>query len=195
MDFFDSPLFWIVVIWWLLSTFLGAKARKRRALQRLTELEGEEDAGQPMGVELEEEVPESVTQPISPAVEYRDRTTPGPPRKAAIPKPPLQQLARSLGIPKEFIPSGILEEDEEPLPEIAATEPENQPEKETVDPAPSLSAMQGPADVHEVEKADEAVHGISHLNKSVFPSLTPLQQAIVLKEVLDRPRALRRGIR
>jgi hypothetical protein len=217
MDFFDSPLFWIVVIWWLLSTFLGAKARKRRAAARILsepeteptsapepeelrfgrEDEEDEDLVQPVGIEPEEEFPEPATQPISPSGEYVDRVKAGPPRKPPVPTPPLEQLVRSLGIPKEFIPSGILPVAEEPLPEVEAeiAEPEGQPEEEmrqvsTIPPVPEASYG-----AEEAQVTLKTAGGITRLYKSVFPSLTPIQQAIVLKEVLDRPRALRRDIR
>ena len=217
MDFFDSPLFWIVVIWWLLSTFLGAKARKRRAAARsLSEPETEppsapepeelrfgredeevEDLVQPVGIELEEELPEPVSQPVPSSGEYTDRVKAVPPRKPTVPTPPLEQLVRSLGIPKEFIPSGILPVEEESLPEVEAeiAEPEGQPEEEMrrVSTVPPMSEVSYGAE--EAQVTLETAAGISRLYESVFPSLTPIQQAIVLKEVLDRPRALRRDIR
>ncbi len=37
MDFFDSPLFWIVAIGWLLFSLLGARSRRRRAMQAPSE--------------------------------------------------------------------------------------------------------------------------------------------------------------
>jgi hypothetical protein len=214
MDFFDSPLFWIVVIWWLLSTFLGAKARKRRAAARiLSESEPEppsapepeelrfgredEDLVEPVGIEPEEELPEPVMQPIPPSGESPAQARPGPPTKAPIPKPPLEQLVRSLGIPKEFIPSGILPVEEEPLPEVEAeiAEPEGQPEEEMMSISTTPPVPEALYGAEEARVTLKTADGITRLYESVFPSLTPIQQAIVLKEVLDRPRALRRDIR
>jgi hypothetical protein len=211
MDFFDSPLFWIVVIWWLLSTFLGAKARKRRAMQRLAEqeselpttvetdevqfdLEDQEEAVRSVTVAAEEKIPEP-TQP--PTVgDDRNQIKAGPPRKAPIPKPPLEQLARTLGIPKEFIPSGIIAAEEEPAAEVeGAAEPVGSPEKEITETALATPVPDASYQSEETQAAIETTGGITHLQESVFPSLTPLQQAIVLKEILDRPRPFRRGIR
>lgn len=216
MDFFDSPLFWIVVIWWLLSTFLGAKARKRRAMQRLAEqetelpttaepdevqfeMEAEEDRDviRPVSIEGEEKTSEPITQPVPPTRGYGDRVKAGTPRKPQIPKPPLEQLARSLGIPKEFIPTGIITAEEEPTVEedVETAEPVGPPEKEIQETAPPIPVPDVSYRPEGIPTAIETASGISYLHDSVLPSMTPLQQAIVLKEILDRPRALRRGIR
>ena len=58
MDLFDSPLFWIILVWWLISTVLGAQARKRRREQAAA---AQQKVREQLAQEQEEQLAEPVT--------------------------------------------------------------------------------------------------------------------------------------
>lgn len=204
---FDSPLLWIVVIWWLLTTILGVKARQRRAQARsaspdqpaappgppeaAVRRELPPERGRPQGVEIEGEVPGE--QP--PAV-------PGEVEPPSRPTSPLENLFRGLGITEELIPEGLRpggevpwEEEPAPAPELeTAAEPEAAPEPERGETPPEPPCVER----HLVSEREPVTPPTRHyplLAGTALARLTPLQQAVVLKEILDRPRALHRDIR
>ena len=199
MDLFDSPLFWIILVWWLISTLLGAQARKRRraqaaaAQQQVREQlsqEQEEQPGEPVtGAEPEwrespevREMPtEQETEVFAPRQETRRPTS-------------LTDIWREMqkGLTPPTIQPSMPWEAEE-------YEEEAEPEVEEMEAAAPL------ATVYE-EKLDT---GVPISSKEMEPERVPVpildrfsaldlnswQQAVVLKEVLDRPRAYRRRIR
>ncbi len=220
---FESPLFWIIVVWFLLTTFLGGKARRRRAMQAqaappdqppapfgVERPEGEPTVslGQERPVEIKVEGEALEAQPPTAAPEpqeYPGRTRPstrlrtGPsaqlrtgPAPPSRPVSPLEDLFRKLGVAEELVP-GVLrpEEGEAPLTEeleITTTpEPvEEQPMPPPVEPTPAGAKEYIPAPRH---------RRYPLLAETTLARLTPLQRVVVLKEVLDRPRAQRRAIR
>ena len=209
---FESPLFWIIVVWFLLTTLLGGKARRRRAAQAappdqppapfgVGRPEGE-SAVSPLGkrpaeIEVEAEVLEA--QPLTSAPEpkeYPDRPLPTPPTR---PVSPLESLFRGLGITEDMVPAALRPDKEAFLSEEAeaafAREPEVSPEEEYTEPPPEPPLVKAhPARPKEYIPAPTRRH-YPLLAETTLARLTPLQRAMVLKEVLDRPRAQRRAIR
>ncbi|UCD38324.1 MAG: hypothetical protein JSW54_02255 [Fidelibacterota bacterium] len=219
-SFFDSPLFWIIVIWWLLSTFLGAKARKRRAAQAAAEPELTRSGETPQP-EAESELLDSRKRPARLEIDTTDmeqppRGIPYPPndrgvtpeilpRKTSRPAPtskvksPLEEIFRGLGLTQEMIPPQFRPEREaEPPIELAptpVTELEAVPEVDEKEEV-RQELMEGAPPPSKAEYAAPRIHaGYSLLSGALTTQLTSLQQAVVLKEILDRPRALRRGVR
>jgi hypothetical protein len=204
---FDSPLFWIIVIWWLLTTFLGARARRRRAAQaaqpapkpkaavpseELRFAPEEEDlsrgiAHPPAAGEKEEVLEEATSGRTPPTEEYPTRARPEP---ASKPGMPWDDWARTLGIPLEIIPGAREPEEKEVLPT------EEEAELPELEPAVSAEPLPEKAAIAQPDAVPPTPAGIRPLlPENVLTQLTPLQQAILMKEVLDRPRAFRRGIR
>lgn len=219
-SFFDSPLFWIIVVWWLLSMLLGAKARRRRAMQaRLTGTAGQARAAQPAvpfggprpegelafppgrerptEVEVEGEMLEA--QPPAPAPEpqeYPDRTRPSArlrtgPAPPTRPVSPLEDLFRKLGVAEELVP-GVLRPEEEEAPLTEELEITTTPEPVEEPPTPS-PVEPPPARAKEYIPAPSRRYPL--LAETTLVRLTPLQRVVVLKELLDHPRAQRRAIR
>ena len=210
---FDSPLFWIIVVWWLLTTFLGGKARRRRAARAAppdqppapfgVERPEGEPAVSPLGerpaeIKVEGEVLEA--QPLTLAPEPQEypgrtrpstrlRTGPAPPSR---PVSPLEDLFRKLGVAEELVP-GVLrpEAGEAPLTEELEITTTPEPVEEPPMPPP---VEPPPARVKEyISPPPRRRYPL--LAETTLARLTPLQRAMVLKEVLDRPRAQRRAIR
>ncbi len=176
---FDSPIFWIVAIWWLVSTLLGAKARKRRrAAQRLAEQELEPAEG-----EWQPEAPAGEPAHFSeeePVEEFFQPPTPLPPRKQ--PATPLQEIFRALGMEETPPLFGGMTAEVEPEP----PPPEPEPPKIVAEvPPPPAKPEPEPRPVREPSRA--------YLSIPVpgMKRLTPWQQAVVLKEILDTPPGLR----
>ncbi len=213
-SFFESPLFWIIVVWWLLSVLLGRKARQRRAMQAQSASPDqpvapfgvpqpeEEPALSPGparfgGIEVDEEVLEAEPSTSIPEPrEYPDRPLPAPPTR---PVSPLESLFRGLGITEDMVPAALRPDREALLseePEAAfALEPEVSPEEEYPEVPPEPPPVKAPP-----ARAKEYIPAPGRrrsplLAGTTLGRLTPLQQAMVLKEVLDRPRAQRRAIR
>ncbi len=184
----DSPLFWILVVWWILNTFLGAKKRAANATQ-------------PPPVDDELEFESSFTT--------LDETA--PPASATQPERPvssLEQLFNKMGIPEEFksvddeLKSvgdelkglgrqlGFIEEEVEFVPPVVVETPPVE-----VKPEPVIEPeLDHQATVRKHAKPKWVPDKIEHVDlMSRIEHLPPLQQAIVLKEVLDRPRAARSG--
>ncbi|MEE9465861.1 MAG: hypothetical protein V3W14_09855 [Candidatus Neomarinimicrobiota bacterium] len=181
---FDSPLFWIVVIWWLASTLLGAKARKRRrAAQRLAEQElepaadewqPEAPAGEPAYLSEEEPGDEFVRPPVPLP----------PPRKRPV--TPLQEIFRALGMEETPPLFGGMTAEVEPEP----PPPEPEPPKIVAEvPQPPAKPDLKP---RPVVKPSQAYLSIP---VAAMRRLTPWQQAVVLKEILGTPPGLRSGTR
>jgi hypothetical protein len=200
--FFDSPLFWIIVIWWLLSTFLGAKARKRRALRAMATAE-EESAEQAPPPDEEVEA-EGVSQQERPFyLEAEDVATeegpptmippqPGSPGRVPRPAPkpglPLEDILRGLGIPRDVIPSPLRPEEEVIIPEELEPEPPLDIEPEPEEPEEVYP-------VHVTAPVEPTIRDEYRMLAGVrLARLTPMQQAIVLKEILDSPIAFRRDL-
>ncbi len=204
-SFFDSPLFWILLVWWILSAFLGSKARRRRMMRARSEAPAEPAADlepprgrvkpepalpwqRPQETETETEV---LTEEPPPTGTYPYRTLPERPVEPVM---PMQDLLRKLGLSEELIPKAVrpvIEEPEpeemaEPLPDIEA---EEEPEAAPIEPAP----VEAP--VREVKKPVSPVAAHPLLPGTVLTGLTPMQQAILLREVLGPPRALQMDIR
>lgn len=196
---FDNPIFWIVAIWWLLSTFLGGKARRRRA-QRARAMAQQQLAVDEEGAQAEGTLEETYIPSPPPAAEL-DAEPPPEEAPASVPlfqrsimrEPSLEDFLRGMGISRgpvvdEYPPEeDFVEPEEEPLP---IPEP--------------VAAVEAPAEeIHAADRGAYAIREISRRTQQSFPLLspeslarwTPLQQIVVLKEVLDAPRALRRGIR
>ncbi len=184
---FDSPLFWIILVWWLASTLLGAKARKRRrAAQMLAEQETEPDdgewqpetpAGQPAYLS-EEETEDQPGMPPDDEVVQPPVPLP-PPRKQ--PPTPLQEIFRALGM-------------EEPQPLFGGMRPEVEPEPPPPEPEPPIIVAEAPPPVEpepEPRPAAEPSQAYPSIPVPAMKRLTPWQQAVVLKEILDTPPGLR----
>lgn len=187
---FDSPIFWIVVIWWLLTTILGAKARRKR--RAMASSPGRQPAPLPGPArEREESGYDSEIEPDEEGMEREPALPPMPVRSRVKPAIPLEQLWRGLGIEPEVVRFRELADQEEEVIEGAPPIPEPEP---VAVPAPQ------PTRVPERVKVETSAAPTAHRRRGLTISqavagLTPLQQAVVLKEILDRPRALRRGIR
>ena len=210
---FESPLFWIIVVWFLLTTLLGGKARRRRAAQAAppdqppapfgVERPEGEPAVSPLGerpAEIEVEAEALEAQPPIAAPEPQEypgrtrpstrlRTGPAPPSR---PVSPLEDLFRKLGVAEELVP-GVLrpEAGEAPLTEELEITTTPEPVEEPPMPPP---VEPPPARVKEYISPPPRRHS-PLLAETTLARLTPLQQAVVLKELLDRPRAQRRAIR
>ena len=214
-SFFESPLFWVVIVWWLLATLLGRKARQRRAMQ--AQAASQDQPAAPFGgpqqeiepafspeperfaeIQVEEKVLEG--EPPIPAPgpqEYPDRPLPTPPTR---PVSPLESLFRGLGIKEDMIPAALRPEREgfPPVePEAAlAREPDISPEEEYIEPLPEPPPVEAPpARAEEYIPVPRPRRSYPLLTEATLARLTPLQQVVVFKEILDRPRALRRSVR
>ncbi|MFB0516522.1 MAG: hypothetical protein ACETWG_07955 [Candidatus Neomarinimicrobiota bacterium] len=207
MDFFKSPLFWIIVIWWLLSTFLGARARRRRAMQARSAPPGKpvtpaEKPAPKVGREVtfqRERPPEARVEvealekrrpprPVSPRLSAREGR-PEPPPKPAM---PLEDVLRKLGLAEELIPGVLRPETEEPALE---EEPEILAEPEPVEAPPEPPPVK-PIPTRRAEYVAPRVEpSYPLLPEAILGRLSPLQQVILLREVLGAPRALRGSIR
>ncbi len=188
---FDNPIFWIVVIWWLLTTFLGGKARRKRRSQRSQQRQSP-PAGSKFGAPTRpaqpQEEPGSFTEAEFEAEEVEPEYSPPPqPTPFFGPTKPvtsLEDLWQRLGrITQEEAPLEVIPDEPivvEPIP------PPPDPVPVPDVPAPAVTSFW---DASSPDQEDD-----DRLNRAVA-SLTPLQQAVVLNEILDRPRALRRGIR
>ncbi len=178
---FDSPLFWIILIWWLLSIFLGAKARKRRRA----------------AMEMEASEPEEPTPPgpretleSEPAVVPREtpEVIPASPTELPLPLPPkpvtpLQEIFHALGMEERPPLFGALR---------VAPEPEITPvEAETPAVAPEKVSPTPVAPTTTLKRQPEIRRDYPALPLAFLERLTPWQQAVALKEVLDSPLALR----
>ncbi|MBA7602325.1 MAG: hypothetical protein GH143_01020 [Calditrichaeota bacterium] len=204
---FDSPLFWIIVVWWLLTTFLGGKARRRRAMRARSaqpdqpaapfgrpqpEIEPAFLPGQerPAEIEVEADVLEAEPSTTAPGPqEYPDRT--GPPAPPTRPVSPLEDLFRKLGVAEELVPA-VLRPEEEEAPLTEELEITTMPELVEEPPTP-LPVEPPPARAREYIPAPRRRYPL--LAETTLDRLTPLQQVVIFKEILDRPRAQRRAIR
>ena len=201
---FDNPIFWIVAIWWLLSRVLGGKARKKRALARQAAQRRAYEAEQSaVATDIAADISvEPGPEPLSVEPERPEPGFEAPQPSAAPPvlrrEPSLEDFLRGLGLGRQPAPQVMQPEFDEAEP-AAQPEPEPQPPPEPAQLRPRPTAM--PA--HSVSAAAYEIADVaprSHweyplLGRSLLAELTPLQQAVVLREVLDAPRGLRRGIR
>jgi len=183
MAFFDSPIFWIIVVWWLLTTFLGAKSRKQR-VQRLKEeaaRQQEQTLAEPSTAEEVEPEPWEPEPQLTTEAEQPARVRTAPP---AI----FKELWRELGIPAEMLkPEPVQPIREEPEPEELAVE----------DAAPvteAAAAEQAPVVSAEERPYKPPAQAPLYLTAGMA-QLSPWQQAIVYRTVLGRPRALQRDFR
>ncbi len=210
---FDSPLFWIVFIWWLISTIFGAKARQRRALQARSrkseqppvagidtriEDEPEMEPGWegPAEMETEGELLEAETMESDSGFgEISEQQRPSLPPGLAS---PLESLFRSLGVPESGLPSALRpQRDIFPLkpPEPVEVTPESPP-VEPIEVAPEpLPVEPAVRPMVRKEYIQPSRREYPLLPDTTLARLTPMQQAILFKEILDRPRAQRRAIR
>ncbi len=210
---FESPLFWIIVVWFLLTTLLGGKARRRRAAQAappdqppapfgVEQPEGEPavSPGQERPAEIKVEAEVLEAQPLTSAPEPQEypgrtrpstrlRTGPAPPSR---PVSPLEDLFRKLGVAEDLVP-GVLrpEAGEAPLTEELEITTTPEPVEEPPMPPP---VEPPPARVKEYV-LPRPYRRYPLLAETTLARLTPLQRVVVLKELLDRPRAQRRAIR
>ncbi len=181
MGLFDSPLFWIILVWWLLSTFLGAKARKRRlATRKMAALEAEEPAP-PKPPETADLAP-SVVPRDAPEVIPAIPVAPPPPIPAQ-PVTPLQEIFHALGMEQRPPLFGALRAT--PEPEIIPVEAETPPVAPQKTPPPRDAPTIAPK-----VKMEIVLHYPAWPLASL-ERLTPWQQAVALKEILDSPLALR----
>ncbi len=180
MGLFDSPLFWIILVWWLLSTFLGAKARKRRlATRKMAALEAEEPAP-PKPPETADLAP-SVVPRDAPEVIPAIPVAPPPPIPAQ-PVTPLQEIFHALGMEQRPPLFGALRATPEPIIPVEAETPLLEPVKA---PLPQAAPTISPPREAEIRPHSPA-WPLASLER-----LTPWQQAVALKEILDSPLALR----
>lgn len=183
---FDSPLFWILVVWWIVSTFLGAK--KRAAKSAL-----------PPPIENDIDVESGFTTLDEPA-------PPTPITEPKRPLSPLEKLLQRMGVPEEFKSVegelkglgrqlGLLEEEVEFVPPVVMETPAVKAEPEPVmepehDYRPTVHKHKHSKPKWGVPQKAERVDLMDRISH-----LPPLQQAILLKEILDRPRTARYGRR
>ena len=197
---FDKPLFWIILVWWLVSTFLGAKARKRRrAAMEMAAQEPEETAAlepeetapvEPREmVESEPDVIPRYAPEVIPATPVAPPqpipTTPvAPPQPIpAQPVTPLQEIFHKLGMEDRPSLFGALRAAPEPeitlveaeIPLVAPQRPPPRRKATTILPQPK----------------DKIRPHYPALPLASLERLTPWQQALVLKEILDSPLAVR----
>lgn len=178
---FDKPLFWIILVWWLVSTFLGAKARKRRrAAMEMAALEQEEPA--PLEPREMVESEPAAAPPETPDVIPPTPVAPPQPIPAQ-PVTPLQEIFHALGMEDRPALFGALRA--APEPEITLVEDEP-PLVEPQKPPPPREAPT----VSPLPKAKIRPH-YPALPLASLERLTPWQQALVLKEILDSPLAVR----
>ncbi len=178
---FDSPLFWIVAIWWLLSTFLGAKARKRRrAAVEMAASEPEEPV--PPGPRETPESEPAVAPLETPDVIPATPVAPPPPPPAQT-VTPLQEIFHALGMEQRPPLFGALRA--APEPEIIPVEAETP----LVEPAKLPPPREAPAISHRPKAKSRPHYPVLPL--ASLERLTPWQQALVLKEILDSPLAVR----
>lgn len=203
---FDKPLFWIILVWWLVSTFLGAKARKRRrAAMEMAAQEPEETAA----LEPEETAPVEPREMVEsePAVipryapEVIPATPVAPPQPipatpVAPPQPipakpvtPLQEIFHALGMEDRPALFGALRA--APEPEITLVEAE----PPLIEPAKPPPRQRKPPPREEPTVSPQPKAKIRPhypaLPLASLERLTPWQQALVLKEILDSPLAVR----
>lgn len=178
---FDSPLFWIVLVWWLVSTFLGAKARKRRrAALEMAASEPEEP--DPQGPRETLTSRPAVAPPETPDVIPAAPVAPPPPPPAQ-PVTPLQEIFHALGMEQRPPLFGAL--GAAPEPEIIPVEAETLPVAPRKAPPPQEAPTIAPQPKAEIRPHSPA------LPLASLERLTPWQQAVALKEILDSPLALR----
>ena len=178
---FDKPLFWIILVWWLVSTFLGAKARKRRrAAREMAALEPEEAA--PAGpLETVESEPAAIPRD-APEVIPATPVAPPPPIPAR-PATPLQEIFHTMGMEDRPPLFGALRTAPQPaitlveaeIPLVAPPRPPPHRKATTILPQPK----------------DKIRPHYPALPLASLERLTPWQQALVLKEILDSPLAVR----
>ncbi len=191
---FDNPIIWIAIIWWLVTSFLSGKKKRRRRpepAQEAQNLYAEEsgNAEYELAPDAYEPAPDPepvVTQP---------EPVPDPLAAQPEPAPVLQQRPRTLqdlarmwqGLDVEF--SGG-ERAVEPEPEPPPPPPE--PVAVPVEPPPDSRRRH--------EHTRSAVPGrrprmapALRLTAGLAARFTPLQEAIIYREIFDRPRSKRRS--
>lgn len=168
---FDSPLFWIALIWWLLSAVAGHKKRKRQAQSPKPEVVLDE----PVVLFDDEYEPPAEQPPAAP--QYFEQPITPEQVPSAEPPPSLADLLQRLGIvPKQSLEPVFVPEEVVPEPEP----PQAPAEEVPVEEVPAVRA-----DIPRYVRREK-----SPLDR--FDRLPALQRAIILKELLDRPKALRR---
>ena len=201
---FDNPIFWIVAIWWLLSRVLGGKARKKRAQARQAAQQRAFEAEQSaVATDIAADIP-VVPGPEPPQAEP-ERPEPGfeAPQPSAPPpllrrEPSLEDFLRGLGLGRQPAPQVMQPEFDEAEPAVQPEpEPEPPPVPEPVRPRhAAVSAHSAAADAYSIaDRPSRSLAECPLVGRNVLAALTPLQQVVVLREVLDAPRSLRRGIR
>lgn len=201
---FDNPIFWIVAIWWLLSTVLGRKARKKRAQARQAAQQRAYEAEQSaVATDIAADIPVDpgpeprYVEPDQPEPEF-EGPRPSEPPPLLRREPSLEDFLRGLGLGGQPAPQVMQPEFDEAEP-AAQPEPEPEPPPVPEEVRPRHTAMSAPspsADAYSTAgRASRSLTEYPLLGRNVLAELTPLQQAVVLREVLDAPRALRRGIR
>ena len=186
----DNPIIWIVAIWWLLTTFLGAKARRKRRA-KATPPESQISPVPGPGRKWEEPSDIGEVEPDAEEMEREPALPPTPVRSSVGPALSMEKIWRGLGIEPEVVQFRRPADDEVEVVEVASPAPESEPVKLA---APQPTRVPERA-VHDTSAPPTAHRRGGHTIIQAVDGLTPLQQAVVLKEILDRPRALRRGIR
>ncbi len=176
---FDSPVFWAILIWWLLSNFLGSKRKRQRAIKAPPPQPG---VG-PEPVKADEAPPQPEEQaPLSPLDLLKRR----PPSQVGSLKELWAAVAAELS-PSEPVVRDFAEE----------VAPDELIIEEVPPPPPPPPAK--PRIVTEAKPAPLAVQSpLQALTTESQLPWSPMQQAIILREIFDRPVGLRprsRGIR
>lgn len=187
---FDSPFFWIVAIWWLLSNVLGkGKRRKVRQVEPLPMEESEDylyeeplvddpfSAPGPGTVEPEPDRVEPESQPVYPQV-----PPPLAPLKSTL-KDLWRTLERELGDPAP------------PVASVPVQEPSIQP-REPVEPPPpappKVVERVQPREHDEVEVWGTTTTTFRQPLERYSSRWTTVQQAVIFREIIGPPLALRR---
>lgn len=203
---FDNPIFWIVAIWFLLSRVLGGKARKKRAQARQAAQRRAYEAEQSaVATDIAADIPvEPGPEALSVEPERPEPEFEGPQPSAPPPllrrEPSLEDFLRGLGLGGQPAPQVMQPEFDEAEP---AAQPEPEPEPEPPPEPEQERPRRTATSAYSVSAEAYSTAGVERrsqweyplLGRSLLAELTPLQQAVVLREVLDAPRGLRRGIR
>lgn len=179
---FDSPIFWVILVWWLLTKFLGVG--KRRPVRQV-EYEPDELSDDMIFEEVELDQPDSPVEP-QPA----EQSAPPP---TVSSRPTLKDLWRTLereleGVVRPAAPGPVASST---VPEF--TTPPVQPAKPPAVPVPP--PMEAEPERHH-KHHDTASWGKKAAYRNPLERYssrwTVAQQAVVFREILGPPIALRR---
>lgn len=185
---FDNPLIWIAVIWWLVSTFLrGSKKRRRPPMPAQEPLEAVEEPAI-YNEEEAEAVPEGFAEQPEPAP---DLLTAQPAPAPALRQRPrtlkdLAQMWQTLDV--EFSGGEVAAEPEPEPPAPAPPEPVTVP----AEPPPEFRRRRQHAPSAAPGRPPRIAPAV-RLTAGLSARFTPLQEAIIYREIFDRPRSMRRS--